>query len=168
MLAPAIVFVAVSVSVALALDCPYFQWNLGALPAMPCNLCLHARECMADDGNCTSSSYMFDCLSDFDGYGPITFQTYDSSNCNVDWISSIADISDQTTMNDVSGWVRLMSTCDHITFRSYPARRGQTGQNCVKDEGMGYYEIAVVEGCYNNLIRPTLSSYVFSMARIRA
>ena len=126
---------------------------------MPCNLCLNAKQC-EDDGNCTLSSYMFDCLYDTDGAA--TLDTYRDSDCGDYNLQMSWDISDHVTISDNDDYA-MFAICDHITLRSYPARRGQTGQNCIKDEHSGYYEYAVMDGCYDTLITPRRSAYVIIM-----
>jgi len=142
---------AASISIGVSLKCPYLEWNTGG-PAMPCNVCLTAEDCEEGDGiydtNCTALSYKFDC----------TFETlivYADDDCNAP--DTTVDISSSITTNDYSG-AGLTMVCDHITIRSYPSKLGQNGEACVKKTESGYYEVALMTGCYGSLIAPQRSA----------
>jgi len=91
-----IVFLSLVLSITSSLKCPYLQWNTGGA-AMPCNLCLNAKDC-EDDGNCTLSSYMFDCLYDSDGGATLdTYWEHDCETLNI-WVSF--DLTGYVTVSD--------------------------------------------------------------------
>ena len=95
----------------------------------------------------------------YDTNGGATLDTYFDHDCGDYNLWNSWDLTGYVTISDNDDAGSFFAVCDHITFRSYPSRRGQTGQNCIKDDHSGYYEYAVLNGCYDTLITPRRSAY---------